>query len=67
MFTIGRSPRGRASLMHEMQPNPELRDTTLCGRNMAGGSRAWLNEPILEVLCLRCQASRARRDREGRP
>lgn len=67
MFIIGRSAKGRAGLMHEVHPNPEIPAHTLCGRDMSTGSRAYLHEPILEVLCLRCMASRAKRDREGRP
>lgn len=67
MFTIGRSPKGRASLMHELHPNPDTPSITLCGRDTRGGSRAYLSEPIVEVLCLRCRASRVKRDRLGLP
>lgn len=63
MFTIGRSPRGRASLMHELDPNRGR--VTLCGVDVSMGSRAWLETAIEEVLCMRCIASRARRNRLG--
>ena len=67
MFVIWRSPHGRASLMHEIDPEHHPDRRTLCGRAIYGGSRAYLHEPIPEVLCLRCTASRDRRDRENRP
>ena len=62
-YVIGRNRKGRASLMHEL--NLRHRDLTLCGLDVQGGSRAYLDHPIIEVLCLRCMKSRARLDRQG--
>ena len=67
IYTIGRTPKGRAALMHEMHPNPDWRNRTLCGRDQTGTSRALFAEPIPEVMCLRCTVSREKRDRLGLP
>jgi hypothetical protein len=53
-FVIARTARDRPSLMHKLSEEYEY--LTSCGVDVTGWSRAYLAEPIPEVLCKRCGA-----------
>lgn len=50
-FVIARSGNKRPTLMHLVAPN----DWTACGIDIRPWSRAYVYDPIPQILCLKCK------------
>ena len=50
MYALARSSTGRPTLQHKTDDM----NTTLCGLDMRGWSRAYQPTPIREILCKKC-------------
>lgn len=55
-YVIARTARQRPTLMHALSAlHGNQPGVTKCGVNTTGWSRAYFNQPIPQVMCLKCK------------
>jgi hypothetical protein len=57
MYVVARTGKGRPTLMHIMRGGAPV---ALCGVFMQGWSRAYFDQPIPQILCIRCNKIKGR-------
>jgi len=62
MFIVARTTSGRPSLQHAV--DGYLEDTTSCGLDITGWSRAYQSIPIPQILCKKCGRTAAKKGKQ---